>query len=103
MLENAIPTSAQVTGDGVVGTSGTAYVVTAITLRSGTTDSSIALHNGTAATDTMFWKLSLDGTVAAGETTTSVSFPNGLVFPAGVFADIAGTSAEAWVAYQPVV
>jgi len=93
--------SKKITASAVVTAENKKGKVYALTLNSGTTDSSIILADG-GASGTEKWALTLNGTTAAGETSESVSFPGGLTFDTDVYAVLAGTGAEAWVAYEEI-
>ena len=79
--------------------SATACVVTAVTLRVGTTATSISLLDGSAGTSQLI--VSNVGVTAAGDTTLHFPFPNGLAFPNGLYMTLAGTGATAYVTLQP--
>lgn len=74
--------------------SATPCVVTAITLRSGTTASSLVLKDGA----TVKWGISLIATTAAGDQTHSVSFPRGLKFSTSCIVTQVGTGSKGYVA-----
>ena len=91
----AVTTSATVTAANKTG------VLYALTLLSGTTDSSIIIKDGgSGGTDK--WELSLNGTTAAGETSESISFPKGVICETDIYATLAGTGAVAYVQYEQI-
>lgn len=76
-------TPTALTADAAVGTSGKPVIVYHITLTSGGTASTLALHNGTSTSGTK-----LESFVGTINTTVRFNFPSGLYFPAGCFADV---------------
>lgn len=101
MLQNAVSTSSGALAAGANQTvSAAAAQVTAISLHAGTAAGSVSILNGSSGT--VLWKLTLKAETAAGDTTTSVSFPAGLACPSGLYVTVAGTAATAEVAYQPI-
>lgn len=74
--------------------SATPCIVTAITLRSGTTATSLVLKDGA----TTKWGLSMAATAAAGDSTISVPFPHGLKFSTSLLVTQVGTGSKGYVA-----
>lgn len=100
-VDGTSTSSGSITADAVV--SATPCVVTAITLRSGTTTSSLLLYNhASAASGTLMWSVSLIATTGAGDQTHSISFPDGLAFPIGCYVDWAGTGAIGYISFKPL-
>lgn len=90
------------TSSGVISTAGKTAIVRAVTLNSGTTDSSIKIENG-ASGGTEMWRLTLNGTTAAGETTESISFgKEGIVCTTDAYGTLAGTGAVASILYDEI-
>lgn len=87
------------TASAVISTANKPAIVYAITLCSGTADSSIKIEDGGSG-GTEKWRLTQDGTTAAGETCTSVSFPGGLLCATDAYGTLAGTAAVACVLYE---
>ncbi len=98
---NRAATAQRITADAAVGTSGNAVLVEAVSLGAGTTNSNLALRNGTDATGAILWQVNSLSAVAADTTSQTMVFPKPIVFPLGCFADITGTNAVAYVAYEP--
>lgn len=98
---NRAATAILVTADAAIGTSGNAILVHGVTLLNGTDATSITLRNGTSTSGTALWKLAIASNATAESTSISMPFPKPIAFPLGCFADIAGTSMAAYVAYEP--
>jgi len=98
---NEAITSLPITESAVVTTANDAGLLYGVTLRSGTTASSILLRNG-GSSGTVLWGLSLASTAAAGDTTTSVTFPYPIIFSTDIYATLTGTGALAYVAYKEI-
>ncbi len=96
-----VSTPVTVTTSAAITTADKTGIVYALTLISGTADSSIILKNG-GSSGTDSWRLSLNGTTSAGETSESISFPRGLIFTTDIYATLAGTAAIAYVAYEEI-
>ncbi len=96
-------TAQRITADAAVGTSGNVTLVYSVSLGAGTTNSSLALRNGTAATAPILWQVNSLAATAADTTSQVHDFGNKpIVFPLGCFADITGTNAVAYVAYEDI-
>jgi hypothetical protein len=76
----------------------TPCLVTAITLRVGTTATSLSLLDNAVSQ----WIISNVAVTAAGDTTISMTFPHGLIFSTNLTMTLAGTNATAYIAYQPL-
>ncbi len=101
MYNSISKSSYGITADAVV--SAVPAIITAITLRSGTTASSLVLYdNASAASGNIVWSVSLIATTAAGDQTHSISFPDGIVCTNGIYADWTGTGAIGYVAHKPL-
>ena len=61
---------------------------------SGGTAATVSLRNGTSASATVF--VQIDGVISKGATLT---FPEGLLFPAGCFADVDANTVDLTVAF----
>lgn len=94
--------SKEITASAVVTTAGSAGLLYGITLNSGTTASSIIIKNG-GSSGTNIWKLTLIATTAAGDQTTSITFPVPIVCSTDIYATLAGTGATAYVQYKQLV
>lgn len=71
-------------------------IVSALTLRSGTTGASLTILDGGTAK----WALSLIATTAAGDQTVSVTFPGGLQISGALTATVVGTGALGYIALK---
>ena len=98
----------KITTSAAISTVGKSAIVRAITLQSGTTDSSIIIVDGTTS-GAEKWKLSLNGTKATGETVTSIEFGGnannqngGIICATDAFGNIAGTDAVAWILFDEI-
>lgn len=99
MLQNAVPkSSASIAVGANTAVSTTACIVTAISLRAGSAASALSLLNGSAGTSQ--WIVGNAATDSNASVTQT--FPNGLVFPDGLYATVTGTAATAFIAYQPL-
>jgi len=99
--DSAYKSSGAITGD--VAVSAVPSVIGSITLCSGTTASSLKIHDGTSASGTLTWQLTTIATTAAGDDCVSVEFPDGLIVPTtGIFVDWTGTGAVGFVAWRPL-
>lgn len=98
----AITSSGAKTSSGVITTANTPGVLYGVTLRSGTSASSVSLRNG-GASGTILWTLSNVATTAAGDTTIIQNFTEPIDFSTDIYLSIAGTGAEAFVAYKQLV
>lgn len=89
-------------GSGVISTAGKSAVVRAVTLCSGTTDSSILIENGGSGGAEM-WRMTVNGTTAAGEVSYHQSFPGtGIVCTTDAYGTLAGTGAVASILYDEI-
>lgn len=92
----------ELSSSGVISTEGKSAIIRAISLRSGTTDSSITIQDGGSG-GTEKWALSCDGTTAAEETTTSISFGEyGFICTTDAYGTLVGTSAKADILYDEI-
>lgn len=90
------------TGSGVISTAGKTADVRAISLLSGTADSSIKIENGGSG-GTEMWRLSLNGTTAAGETSESISFgESGIICTTDAYGTLAGAGAVVSILYDEI-
>jgi hypothetical protein len=98
LLQNALGKSSGVIAVGANTTIlATPTVVTAVILRAGSAASSISLLDGSAGTS----QLIIGNAATDSNAVVVVPFPNGLVFPNGLYVTVAGTAATAYVVYQP--
>lgn len=107
-MANKIGQTKKITTSAAISAVGKSAIVRAITLQSGTTDSSIIIKDG-ATGGTEKWKLSLNGTTGVGETVASISFGGntnnqngGIICSVDAFGTIAGTNAVAWVLFDEI-
>lgn len=84
------------TSDGVIGTSGKATVVFAVTLTGGSDSASAQLHDGTSNAGTIFDFLK----ATTGTSISRFYGDNGLAFPNGLYADTSGTGRSITVVYN---
>jgi len=92
----------KIAASGVISTAGKSAIVRAITLLSGTADCSIIIEDGGSG-GTEKWKLSLDGTTAAGETATSVAFGDtGILCETDAYGTLTGAAAIAYILYDEI-
>lgn len=90
--------SLAITQSAIVTTAGKPGLLYGITLLSGTGASSIIINDG-GSSGTAKWKLALVATTAAGDQTTSITFPIPIVCATDIYATLAGTGALAYVEY----
>ena len=88
----------EITTSAIVTAADKAGLLYAVGLVSGTTDSSILIEDGGSG-GAEVWKLSLDGTTSAGETSIGISFPTPIECNTDIFATLAGTGALAYVSF----
>ena len=96
---NRTPTGVVLTGDAQQVAQGTTVIVYAISLHAGTTASSVLAVTG-GASGTTLYKLTHKAETVAGDNTDTVSFPEGLFFPDGLYLNLAGTDASVSVSYS---
>lgn len=94
-------TAQRVTADAAIGTSGAATLIWGITLLNGTTATDVSLRNGTGTGDAVLWKLAIPSAGTAETDSRSVAFEKPILFGSGCFADMTGTSAVAYVSWEP--
>lgn len=87
------------TSSGVISTVSKPARIWAITLLSGTAAGSITINNGGSGGSAV-WALATAATTNAGDNSTSVSFPQGLVCSTDAYGTLAGTAAIAWICYD---
>ncbi len=92
----------RITADAAVGTSGNVTLVWGITLLNGTSATDISLRNGTSTSGAILWKLAIPTAVGAETDSRSIAFDKPIVFSSGCFADMTGTAAVAYVAYEDI-
>lgn len=101
MYDSISKSSLPITADAVV--SAVPAILTGITLRSGSTASSLVLYNNaSAASGDIVWAVSLIATTAAGDQTHSITFPDGIVCTLGIYCDWTGTGAIGYVSHKPL-
>ena len=74
-------------------------IVYAVKLHSGTAAGSVLLKTG-GSSGTTFYKLTTIASTAAGDTSDSAEFSQGLHFPEGLYVTLAGTAATVSVNYR---
>lgn len=92
----------RITADALVGTSGNVTLVYAITLLNGTSATDISLRNGTGTGGAILWKLAIPSGATAETDSRSIAFDKPILFSLGCYADMTGTSAVAYVAYEDI-
>lgn len=89
------------TESGVISTAGKSARVWAITLLTGTTDTSLTLRDG-GASGTIKWKISTNATAVAYDNSENVVFKTPIICTTDAYATVAGTNAYTYVLYDEI-
>lgn len=92
-------TAVRISSDTAISGVGVPGILYGLTLKGGTTASSISIVDGGSG-GTPRWELTIGAQTVAGDISKSITFNPGIVFETDLYANITGTGAAAYIQYK---